>query len=515
MGLFSVKVDIVWFKRDFRLEDHAPINEVVKSNNNFLGIFVIEPSRLKEKDTDPIHIDWEIQCAVELQSRIRDLGGEMLILHDEIINVFENLSKEYQISNIYSHEEIGTEWSYRRDIKFGDWCKSKKLNWIEFPTNAVIRGLNNRDNWYKLRTERLMEDIIPSPNQLKFENELRIDSISSSKEIGIIPRKLRDKYKPGEIEAKKNLDSFLNKRGMNYRYEMSSPITGENSCSRLSHYISTGCITIRQIIKKANERVAYLKTLEKSDSRKKWIASINSFKSRLAWHCHFIQKLELQPTLGSRAMNHELDRRLNRELNPDRFEIWKEGKTGWPFFDACMRQLRATGWINFRMRAMLMSVASYTLWLPWKESGNYLARQFIDYEPGIHWSQVSMQSGTTGINTVRAYSILKQSTDHDPDGKYIRKWVPELTMVPTHYIHEPWKMSKTMQKQINCVIGENYPRPIVDEKEARLEGVSKSYKARGSEKVRKISREINAKHGSRKGSRKGKKWVKGKQTKLT
>ena len=220
-----MKVDIVWFKRDFRLEDHAPINEVATSNNNFLGVFVIDPSRLREKDTDPIHIDWEIKCALELQTRIREIGGEMLILHDEVINVFEKLREEYQISNIYSHEEIGTEWSYRRDIRFGDWCKSKKLNWKEFPTNAVIRGLKNRDNWYKLRTERLMEDVIPSPSKLKFGNELRMNSLSSSKEIGIIPRKLRDEYKPGEIEAKKNLDTFLNKRGMNYRYEMSSPIT--------------------------------------------------------------------------------------------------------------------------------------------------------------------------------------------------------------------------------------------------------------------------------------------------
>ena len=175
--------------------------------------------------------------------------------NDEIINIFENLRKDYHISNIYSHEEIGTEWSYKRDIQFGEWCKSRELNWKEFPTNAVVRRLNNRDNWYKLRTERLMEDVIPAPNQLKFENELRIDSISSSKEIGIIPRKLRDKYKPGEIEAKKSLDSFLNKRGMNYRYEMSSPITGENSCSRLSHYISTGSVSYTHLTLPTNREV--------------------------------------------------------------------------------------------------------------------------------------------------------------------------------------------------------------------------------------------------------------------
>ena len=510
-----MKVDIVWFKRDFRLEDHAPINAVATSNNDFLGIFIVEPSRLREQDTDPIHVDWEIKCAVELQSRIRKLGGEMLILHDEVINAFEKLKTKYLILNVYSHEEIGTEWSYQRDIKFGKWCKTNKLNWKEFPTNAVVRKLNNRDNWYKLRTERLGQEIIPAPTKLKFDNELEMDSILSVREIGIIPRELRDEYKPGEFKAKKNLDTFLNERGMNYRYEMSSPITGENSCSRLSHYISAGCITIKQITKIANKRVAYLKTLEKTDSRKKWSASINSFKSRLAWHCHFIQKLELQPTLGSKAMNYILDKRLKRELNSERFDRWSKGHTGWPFFDACMRQLIATGWINFRMRAMLMSVASYTLWLPWKETGNYLARQFIDYEPGIHWSQVSMQSGTTGINTIRAYSILKQSTDHDPDGVYIRKWVPELRNIPTHYIHEPWKMTGEMQSQLKCVIGDDYPLPIIDEKKSRLEGVNRSYKARGSAEVRKTSKRINKKHGSRKKPNKLKKKTKGRQTKLT
>ena len=110
---------------------------------------------------------------------------------------------------------------------------------------------------------------------------------------------------------------------------------------------------------------------------------------------------------------------MDRVLHIDRFEKWANGNTGWPFFDACMRQLNTTGWINFRMRAMMMSCASYNLWLPWRETGEHLARLFLDYEPGIHWSQVGMQSGTTGINTIRAYSMTKQGKDHDPNGEYI------------------------------------------------------------------------------------------------
>ena len=120
-------------------------------------------------------------------------------------------------------------------------------------------------------------------------------------------------------------------------------------------------------------------------------------------------KLEMEPDLDVVAQKNKIiDRNLQREMNEVWFNKWKDGQTGWPFLDACMRQLSSTGWINFRMRAMIMSAASYNLWLPWRETGCYLATRFIDYEPGIHWSQVGMQSGTTGINTIRAYSLSKQ-----------------------------------------------------------------------------------------------------------
>ena len=150
------------------------------------------------------------------------------------------------------------------------------------------------------------------------------------------------------------------------------------------------------------------------------------------------------------------------------------------------------------MRAMLQSVASYTLWLPWQETGMHLARLFLDYEPGIHWSQVHMQSGVTGINSVRAYSIKKQSEDQDPEGDFIRKWVEELSLVPTEFIHEPWLMDTDQQKQYGCLIGTDYPSPIVDEKSSRKEGVGKSYSAKSKPEVRRRSSLVYEIHGSRK-----------------
>ena len=248
---------------------------------------------------------------------------------------------------------------------------------------------------------------------------------------------------------------------------MSSPITGEVMCSRISPYLSAGCLTIKQVFHHTVARQRQVKVDPRSPKYRGFTSSLTSFQSRLAWHCHFMQRLEAEATMDEIAINPELDELLNRKLDQRKFIAWRDGKTGWPFFDACMRYLTATGWINFRMRAMLQSVASYTLWLPWQATGSHLANLFMDYEPGIHWSQVQMQSGVTGINSVRAYSVGKQSTDHDPDGDFIRQWVPELAAVPTEHIHEPWLMSKAEQEQYNCRIDIDYPAPIVDEKAAR------------------------------------------------
>jgi deoxyribodipyrimidine photo-lyase len=141
--------------------------------------------------------------------------------------------------------------------------------------------------------------------------------------------------------------------------------------------------------------------------------------------------------------------------------------------DACMRFLCASGWLNFRMRAMLVSFASYHLWLHWRETGQHLARQFLDFEPGIHWSQMQMQSGTTGINTLRIYSPAKQAADHDPTGAFVRRWVPELGTAA-------------------------YPAPIVDERAALKFAKDTMYGLRGSASARTEADAVQQRHGSRK-----------------
>jgi len=224
-----------------------------------------------------------------------------------------------------------------------------------------------------------------------------------------------------------------------------------------------------------------------------WTGSLSSFQARLHWRDHFTQKLEDQPAIEFRNFHPAYDGLRPTEPDAVRLAAWCKGETGLPFVDACMRSLNATGWMNFRMRAMLMAVASYHLWLDWRAPGEHLARLFTDYEPGIHWPQVQMQSGTTGINTVRIYNPVKQGHDQDPDGAFVRRWVPELRDVPDAFIHEPWQW-----EQAGSVLDRVYPAPIVDHLAAAKSARQQVWSVRGQADFRSAAQAIQDRHGSRK-----------------
>ncbi len=493
-----MSVSIVWFRRDLRLTDNLAITAARNKGLPIICLYNLDTERLIQPDVDSIHIEWELDCLRELQKEIELIGGVLLFNHGSIIKKLNEINKMKKIEAIFGNEETGLQWSWDRDRLVTNWCNSKNIKFKEFPTNGVIRKLKSRDDWKNQRDFRVHKAVIMPITEIVSPEGISSDSIPEINEFGISSRSLIDRPKPGEKAALIQLNSFLDERGRTYRKDISSPISAKYACSRLSPYISTGCISIRQILYHVNKKLDLVKQNPRSKENLGWTGSLSSFKSRLAWHCHFIQRLELEVTLDNTAMNPEIDVHMKRTMVHEKFSAWASGKTGWPFFDACMRSLIATGWINFRMRAMLQSVGSYTLWLPWQDTGLHLAKLFLDYEPGIHWSQVQMQSGVTGINTIRAYSISKQSTDQDPNGDFIRTWVKELQNVPTNFIHEPWTMNLEEQEKSGCIIGKDYPNPIVDEKSSRKEGISRSYSAKSQLDSKNKSRIVYELHGSRK-----------------
>jgi deoxyribodipyrimidine photo-lyase len=280
------------------------------------------------------------------------------------------------------------------------------------------------------------------------------------------------------------LDSFLAHRAEPYRAAMSSPLTGERACSRLSPHLAWGTLSTREVAQATAARQAM-----RPGGR--WGGALASFQSRLAWRDHFIQKLEDQPSIEVRDL-HPLAVTRPRDSDATRLQAWTNGETGLPFLDACLRYLRATGWLNFRMRAMVTSVASYHLWLDWRVTGQHLARMFTDYEPGIHWPQVQMQSGTTGINIPRIYNPVKQGQDQDPTGAFTRAWVPELAGVPDAFLQTPWVWPEAPR-----LIGRRYPEPVIDAAAAAREARERIWQARQATGFAETAAGIVRRHASR------------------
>jgi deoxyribodipyrimidine photo-lyase len=452
-----------------------------------LPLYILEPDLWKQPDLSYRHYQFLQHSLFELDKSLRQLGQPLVIKVGDAVEVFTQLKKRHDIQALWSHQETWNAWTYERDKTVKQWSKKHNIPWYEPSQNGVIRCLQDRDGWASRWYKQMHQPVTKSPEILKVVDEVS-EVLPSAEQLELHNDGCTMPQKGGRHEGLKLLHSFLNERGEGYSKEISSPVSAYESCSRLSAHLAFGTLSIREVFQASEMRKQEIKKLSPG-SKGKWPGSLRSFSGRLRWHCHFIQKLEDEPGIEFNNMHPAYDGLREHDFNNDYFQAWKSGKTGYPMIDACMRALTTTGWLNFRMRAMLMSFASYHLWLHWREPALHLASLFTDYEPGIHYSQVQMQSGTTGINSIRIYNPIKQGLDHDPDGIFIRKWVHELVDMPQEYIHTPWKAPA----QLN-----GYPLPIVEEKTARKAAAEKLYGLRKAADHKEISRQIVAKHGSRK-----------------
>ncbi len=480
---------LIWFKRDLRVCDHAPLF-AAQACQDAVALFVIEPEWLQSPECDASHVDFALACLAELRAALAERGLPLLVRVGSALPVLAQLHSEFAYTDLLSHEETGPGWSYQRDLSVAAWCKSASIRWQEYSQTGVVRRLGSRAGWAKLWQARM-----DAPQHVlggRFKAALPLDQaeLPTLASLGLTPHG-KSLQSAGETTAQHLLKSFLQVRGHDYRQALSSPLTAEQACSRLSPHLAFGTISMRAV-HQATE-VAIQGTPDRAFAH-----ALRGFAGRLRWHCHFMQKLEDEPAIEFQNFARVCDGLRETDFNDAHYAAWCTGRTGYPMVDACMRSLLATGWLNFRMRAMLVSFASYHLWLHWRPTGIFLARQFLDYEPGIHWSQMQMQSGTTGINTLRIYSPSKQARDQDPQGLFIRRWVPELARVPLPYLAEPWRMDPAVQRMAGCKLGEDYPLPIVDDKAAIAAAKDRLYGLRKTEAARAEADQVQARHGSRK-----------------
>jgi deoxyribodipyrimidine photo-lyase len=417
---------LVWYKRDLRVTDHPSLT-LAAGLGPVLPVYIADPQAWAQPDAAARHWDFVAEALASLRGDLAALGAPLVVRVGETVRVLARLCKQHAITHIVSHAETGLGrdrgWDVARDRLVAAWAAEAGIDWTIVPQGAgCAEGA----------------EAIPAPRALCGVAGAEPGVIPPARALRLVSDPCPHRQTGGRAQADALLESFLAQRGLGYRRALSSALLAERGCSRLSPYLAQGILSGRMVA----QAVAIQQAARPGAG---WAADLRGFGARLA--------LRDQST----ALRDDAVAGPSHPSGPSDglMQAWAQGQTGYPYLDASMRYLMASGWLNFPARAMLVSFSCHHLGLDWRGVGQVLARRFTDYDPGIHWPQVQGHAGLAG--TQRSLNPVRMGLAQDPTGAFTRRWVPELAGVPDGFLQTPWRWSGGQ-----AILGRRYPEPVVD-----------------------------------------------------
>lgn len=450
---------IWWIRRDLRLTDNLALQAAFEAGGAFVPVFVLDPTLLaRPAERRQAFLFAGLRS---LQADLRALGSGLVIRRGDPVQEIPRLAEELGGAPVFA-EEDASPYARERDRAVGARATLSLLPGVG--AHAFGAVVKNDGNPYTVFTpfSRAWKALpFPSPQAGKPLSLPALPALASG-EIPALPTPAH--FPAGEQEAQRRLESFLD--GPIYAYRSQRDRMDLEGTSALSPYLRFGMLSPRQAAQAARAAMADARDEDSRAGAETWLNELiwREFYLSILWHFPQVLSESFVPA----------GKNIRWRAAPQDLADWQAGRTGYPVVDAGMRQLAITGWMHNRARMICASFLVKHLLINWQEGERWFMQQLIDGDPASNnggW-QWTAGTGTDAAPYFRVFNPVLQGLKFDPQGDYVRRWVPELAGVPDRYIHTPWEMPAELEGAARCRVGVDYPLPIVEHNLARARVLS-------------------------------------------
>jgi deoxyribodipyrimidine photo-lyase len=463
---------LVWLRRDLRVHDHPALDAALRSAETVVPVFCLDERLLHGRHSSGPRTQFLLECLGELDAALRDRGSRLVIRmgppERELVKLAEVVGAESLHLSVYAGP-----FARRRDLRVRDIVRRAGIEFCPHPgmfvadrpaaiTTRAEKPYTVFTPYYRAWLATARRAVLAASASLPpLPSRISAGKIPTLVDLGL-EQEATEPATGGEQSARAALERFLS--GGAERYHQQHDLPAEEGTSRLSPYLHFGCISPREV-----------------EARLGPGPGPQAFRRQLCWRDFYAQVIHSHPGNARSEYQERYRGKLRWSHAHARFEAWSRGRTGFPLVDAGMRQLLLEGWMHNRVRLVVGSFLTKDLGIDWRWGERWFMRRLIDGDEANNngnWQWIASVGVDPQPAFRRIYNPARHQERFDPDGRYIRRFVPELERVPARFLAEPWKMPAEAQRESACVIGAEYPAPIVDHLQARREALER-YAAAG------------------------------------